>query len=64
MLGAGCREAWRKEESLTGRSISVEQGERRGEKLDLEEPPQRALETIKDKWLLVPWRSGLNFFSI
>ena len=60
MLGAGCTEAWRKEKSLTGRSVSVEQGERRGDKLDLEEPPQRALETIKDKQLLLPWRSGLN----
>ena len=50
--------------SLTGRSVSVEQGERRGDKLDLEELPQRALETIKDKQVLPPWRSGLNFFSI
>ena len=64
MLGAGCSEAWRKEKSGTGRSVSVGQGERSGEKLDLEEPPQKALGTIKDKRLLLPRRSGLNFFSI
>jgi len=63
-LGSGCTEAWRKEKISTRWSVSVEQGERRGDKLDLEEPPQRALETIKDKQLLLPWRSGLNFFSI
>ena len=63
-LGSGCTEAWRKEKISTRWSVSVEQGERRGDKLDLEEPPQRALETIKDKQLLLPWRSALNFFSI
>ena len=51
---------------MTGQSISVERGERGGEKLDGSGggPRQGSGKLCQNhKQLLLPWRSGFNFFS-